>query len=52
MEKRVLLAIVLSIAVMYGYTMIFPQPKPTAPVPKPGQGEIKPAVVAATPPAD
>ncbi len=51
MEKRVLLAIVLSIAVMYGYTMIFPQPKPTAPVPKPGQGEIKPAVVAVTSPA-
>lgn len=35
MEKRVLLAIVLSIAVMYGYTMIFPQPK--QPVPAAGQ---------------
>lgn len=27
MEKRVLIAILLSIAVMYGYSMIFPQPK-------------------------
>lgn len=28
MEKRVLIAIVLSIAVMYGYSMLFPPPKP------------------------
>lgn len=28
MEKRVLIAVLLSIAVMYGYTLIFPQPKP------------------------
>lgn len=28
MEKRVLIAVLLSIAVMYGYTIIFPQPKP------------------------
>lgn len=29
MEKRVLIAVLLSIAVMYGYTFLFPQPKAT-----------------------
>ena len=32
MEKRALLAVVLSIAVLYGYSLIFPAPKPIAPV--------------------
>lgn len=32
MEKRVLIAILLSIAVMYGYTILFPQPKQALPV--------------------
>ena len=32
MEKRALIAVVLSIAVLYGYSLIFPTPKPTAPV--------------------
>lgn len=47
MEKRVLIAIVLSIAVMYGYTLIFPQPKPPVSAPQQKQDEIKPAAVAA-----
>ena len=38
MEKRVLIAIVLSIAVMYGYSMLFPPPKP--PVVEKGQLNI------------
>ena len=32
MEKRALIAVVLSIAVLYGYSLIFPTPKRTAPV--------------------
>ncbi|HEX5772881.1 MAG TPA: membrane protein insertase YidC, partial [Geomobilimonas sp.] len=32
MEKRALIAVVLSIAVLYGYSLIFPTPKATAPV--------------------
>jgi len=43
MEKRVLLAIILSIAVMYGYTLIFPQPKQPVSPALPQQAESKPA---------
>jgi YidC/Oxa1 family membrane protein insertase len=32
MEKRVLIAVVLSIAVMYGYSILFPPPQPVPPV--------------------
>ncbi|RII28621.1 MAG: membrane protein insertase YidC [Geobacter sp.] len=32
MEKRALIAVVLSIAVLYGYSLIFPAPKPSVPV--------------------
>jgi YidC/Oxa1 family membrane protein insertase len=46
MEKRVLLAIVLSIAVMYGYTLIFPQPK--QPVPVTRQQNVPPLPAAST----
>jgi len=49
MEKRVLLAIVLSIAVMYGYTLIFPQPKPQAPHAQSQQSESKSAASASAP---
>lgn len=43
MEKRVLLAIVLSIAVMYGYTLIFPQAKQ-----QPSSAKIEKSISAAT----
>jgi len=49
MEKRVLLAIVLSIAVMYGYTLIFPQPKQQAPLVQSQQAESKAAALTAAP---
>jgi len=51
MEKRVLLAIVLSIAVMYGYTLIFPQPKQQAPQAKSQQAESKAVATTAAPAA-
>ncbi len=35
MEKRVLIAVILSIAVMYGYSVLFPAPKPAV---QPGKG--------------
>ena len=34
MEKRVVIAVILSIAVLYGYSMLFPPPQKTEP-PKP-----------------
>lgn len=51
MEKRVLIAIILSIAVMYGYTLIFPQPKQPPAVSKVEQSTAAatPAVTAAQP---
>lgn len=53
MEKRVLLAVVLSIAVMYGYSMLFPQPKPLPSADKKASVEQQPgpAVKSQPPPA-
>jgi len=47
MEKRVLIAIVLSIAVMYGYTLIFPQPKQPVTALQPKVTESSPATAPA-----
>lgn len=49
MEKRVLLAIILSIAVMYGYTLIFPQPKQPGSVQQVQQNAAAPTPVATSP---
>ncbi len=55
MEKRVLIAIILSIAVMYGYSLIFPQPKQPAAVMKaeqvsaPVASTVSPSPAAAPP---
>ncbi len=57
MEKRVLLAVVLSFIVLYGYQALFPPPRPQAPPPgttqpqtAPGNTELeKPALTGATP---
>jgi YidC/Oxa1 family membrane protein insertase len=60
MEKRVLLAVVLSFVVLYGYQAMFPPPKPAAPAsqdqattaaPQPAPGALVPAPVEATTPA-
>lgn len=48
MEKRVLIAVLLSIAVMYGYSIIFPQQKPAAPQSVQGQvSSVRPSQLAA-----
>jgi YidC/Oxa1 family membrane protein insertase len=47
MEKRVLLAVVLSLIVLYGYQALFPPPKPQPPAPQ-GQGPAPPL----TPPVE
>jgi YidC/Oxa1 family membrane protein insertase len=39
MEKRVLLAVLLSFLVLYGYQALFPPPEPPKPGPKPAQSE-------------
>ena len=44
MEKRVLLAVILSVAVMYGYSLIFPPAKPPTTAPAgPAQGSVSSA---------
>ena len=50
MEKRVLLAIVLSFIVLYGYQAMFPPPEPVKPV-KPAPAAQSPAAPAAATPA-
>src|SRR5688500_3911154 len=50
MEKRVLLAIVLSFVVLYGYQAMFPPPEPLRPAPS-AQGPAPPRGVAADAPA-
>jgi YidC/Oxa1 family membrane protein insertase len=60
MEKRVLLAVILSFLVLYGYQAMFPPPKPPAPAPaaqaQPGASEVEsarpgsPSAAPATPP--
>lgn len=42
MEKRVLIAVLLSIAVMYGYSFLFPQQKSMPQKPVPTQGTVSP----------
>jgi YidC/Oxa1 family membrane protein insertase len=58
MEKRVLLAVILSFLVLYGYQAMFPPPKPSAPAPvaeaQPGATEVesaRPGSPSAAPPA-
>ncbi len=48
MEKRVLLAIVLSFIVLYGYQAIFPPPRPE-PVQRQAEGQAPPAVIGEPP---
>src|SRR5829696_1030514 len=47
MEKRVLLAVVLSFVVLYGYQAMFPPPKPAPPA-----TQVQPDAAAAKPPAE
>jgi YidC/Oxa1 family membrane protein insertase len=49
MEKRVLLAVILSFVVLYGYQALFPPPKPTKPLERPPASASAPATPAGTP---
>jgi len=49
MEKRALLAVVLSIAVFYGYSLLVPQPQKKAPVQQPSAVVTQAPVAAQSP---
>jgi YidC/Oxa1 family membrane protein insertase len=51
MEKRVLIAVLLSIAVMYGYSILFPQPKTVQQKPETTQASAVTPAAVATPPS-